>query len=99
MRAIVQRVTSASVAVENTTVGAIDRGLMVLVGLTHDDTERDMDHIVNKVLSLRLFENDAGKPWARSVRDIDGGVLCVSQVGIWLEIPSISRAVSWLLPC
>ncbi|KAJ8092781.1 D-tyrosyl-tRNA(Tyr) deacylase [Marasmius tenuissimus] len=78
MRAVIQRVASASVTVDNEIVSQISRGLMVLVGIGKDDTMADANIIINKILSLRVFD-DEGKMWKRSVKDIDGEVLCVSQ--------------------
>ncbi|ESK91395.1 d-tyrosyl-trna deacylase [Moniliophthora roreri MCA 2997] len=80
MRAVIQRVSSASVTVDNETVSQISRGLMVLVGIGTDDTMVDATTIINKILSLRVFDDQSdGKMWRKSVRDIDGDVLCVSQ--------------------
>ncbi|KAI5122218.1 hypothetical protein M0805_002707 [Coniferiporia weirii] len=81
MRAVVQRVTSASVKVDNEIISKISQGLMVLVGIGVDDTEADMQQIANKILSLRVF-NDTSDPaamWKKSVKDIKGEILCVSQ--------------------
>ncbi|KAH8117088.1 D-tyrosyl-tRNA deacylase [Phellopilus nigrolimitatus] len=81
MRAVVQRVASASVMVENEVISKISRGLMILVGIGVDDTEADMQQIANKILSLRIF-NDPSHPsamWKKSVKDINGEILCVSQ--------------------
>lgn len=78
MRAVVQRVKSASVVVDGETVGAIDEGLMVLLGAKRDDGSTDVAYIVEKVANLRIFEDAEGK-MNRSVLDIGGGVLVVSQ--------------------
>lgn len=78
MRAVIQRVTSASVLVEGQTVGAIGRGLLVLLGVARDDQDDDRRYIVNKIRELRIFEDDDGK-MNRSVADIGGEVLVVSQ--------------------
>ncbi|KAF9014118.1 D-Tyr tRNAtyr deacylase-like domain-containing protein [Cyathus striatus] len=81
MRAVIQRVTSASVSVDNEVISQISRGLMVLVGIGADDTDADVVTICNKVLSLRVFSDPANpeKMWRVSVKDIDGDILCVSQ--------------------
>ncbi|KZV65919.1 hypothetical protein PENSPDRAFT_744889 [Peniophora sp. CONT] len=79
MRAVVQRVLSASVAVDNETISQISRGLMVLVGIGIDDTTADMDILVKKILTLRVFDDANGNMWKSSVKDIAGEVLCVSQ--------------------
>lgn len=78
MRAVVQRVTEAAVRVNGETVGSIGRGFLVLVGVETGDTEADRRYIAEKVPHLRVFEDENGK-MNRSVRDIGGSVLCVSQ--------------------
>ncbi|KAF9532900.1 D-Tyr tRNAtyr deacylase-like domain-containing protein [Crepidotus variabilis] len=81
MRAIIQRVSSASVAVDNKVISRISTGLMVLVGIGIDDTEVDVAVLSKKILALRIFENpeQPGQMWKASVKDIEGEVLCVSQ--------------------
>jgi D-aminoacyl-tRNA deacylase len=80
MKLVIQRVTSASVAVSNTVVGQIGQGLCVLVGISKDDTLTDLDYAMRKILNVRLFTDPAtGKHWTKSVTDIDGGILLVSQ--------------------
>ncbi|KAG7094308.1 hypothetical protein E1B28_007910 [Marasmius oreades] len=79
MRAVVQRVASASVTVDSETVSQISQGLMVLVGIGKDDTMADATTLINKIIRLRVFDDTEGKMWKRSVKDIDGDVLCVSQ--------------------
>lgn len=78
MRAVVQRVTEAAVRVDGTVVGAIGHGLLVLVGVAADDTDRDADYLADKVAGLRCFRDDASK-FNRSVADVGGSVLAVSQ--------------------
>ncbi|TRM58570.1 D-Tyr tRNAtyr deacylase-like domain-containing protein [Schizophyllum amplum] len=81
MRAIIQRVSSASVTVDNEVVSRISKGLMVLVGIGTDDSATDAATIINKILNLRVFNDSAddAKMWKASVKDIDGDILCVSQ--------------------
>lgn len=81
MRAVIQRVASASVTVDNEIISKISKGIMVLVGIGVDDTEADMQHIANKILSLRIFNDtiDPSVMWKKSVKDINGEILCVSQ--------------------
>ncbi|XP_047435300.1 D-aminoacyl-tRNA deacylase 1 [Mugil cephalus] len=79
MRAIVQRVTKASVTVGDEQISSIGRGLCVLLGISVEDTQRDADYIVRKLLNLRLFEDENGRAWTKSVMDRDFEVLCVSQ--------------------
>ena len=78
MRAVVQRVSSASVAVDGEVVGACGRGLLVLGGVGHDDTDASARRLAEKVARLRVFENDEGR-FDRSLLDVGGEVLVVSQ--------------------
>ncbi len=78
MRAVVQRVREASVVVDELTVGAIDQGLMVLLGVARGDAPRDAVYLAEKTAGLRIFEDDEGK-MNRSVEEIGGGILVVSQ--------------------
>ena len=78
MRAVVQRVCSASVTVDGRTVGSIERGLLVYVGVGRVDTDLDVAYIVDKILHLRLFADGDGK-MNLSVLDLSGSVLVVSQ--------------------
>ena len=78
MRAVIQRVREASVVVEELTVGAIDQGLMVLLGVAREDAPRDAAYLAEKTAGLRIFEDDEGK-MNRSVEEIGGGILVVSQ--------------------
>ena len=78
MRALLQRVSKAKVTVDGEIVGAIQRGLVVLLGVTHDDTEAEAKWLANKIAGIRLFEDQAGK-MNLSLFDVDGSVLVVSQ--------------------
>lgn len=78
MRAVVQRVLSASVTVEETKVGEIGQGLLVLIGVARSDVQADADYLVEKIGGLRIFEDEDGK-MNRSVADVGGAVLAVSQ--------------------
>ena len=78
MRAVVQRVSAARVKVDERLVGAIRRGLLVLVGIAADDSLAEADWLLDKLLDLRIFENDLGK-FDKSLRDIHGELLLVSQ--------------------
>jgi D-tyrosyl-tRNA(Tyr) deacylase len=78
MRAVIQRVSKAQVGVDGETVGAISAGLLVLLGVTHGDSERDASYLARKTSGLRIFEDDSGK-MNRSVLDVEGEVLVVSQ--------------------
>jgi D-aminoacyl-tRNA deacylase len=78
MRAVVQRVSSASVRVDGETVGACGRGLLVLIGARHDDTSESATRLAAKVARLRIFPDDAGR-FDRSLLDVGGEALVVSQ--------------------
>lgn len=82
MRAVVQRVDHASVTVDGEVVGSIGRGLCVLVGVTHDDTDAEATKLADKLSKLRIFEDDQGK-MNRSVIDVGGEVLVVSQFTLY----------------
>lgn len=82
MKLVVQRVKSASVEVGGQPVGAIDAGLMVLVGVSHDDTAADAAHLAKKTARLRIFDDEAGV-MNRSVLDVGGAVLAVSQFTLY----------------
>lgn len=82
MRVVVQRSKEASVSVEGEIVGAIDRGLVLLVGITHEDTMEDVRWMADKVAGLRIFEDDAEK-MNHSVLDVGGSILSVSQFTLY----------------
>ena len=86
MRAVIQRVTSACVRVGERTVGEIERGLLVLLGVGRDDTDADVRYVAAKIHDLRVFESEAGKPMDRSVADIGGAVLVVSQFTVYGDV-------------
>jgi D-tyrosyl-tRNA(Tyr) deacylase len=88
--ALVQRVSQASVCVEGRSVGAIGRGLLVLVCAEPSDTEVQAAKLVDKLLKLRIFGDDAGK-MNRSVQDIAGGLLVVSQFTLAADTTSGNR--------
>lgn len=78
MKAVIQRVAHASVDVDEKTVGSCSRGLMVLLGVADGDTETDAELLCKKILNLRIFPDEAGK-MNRSLKDIDGEMLVISQ--------------------
>jgi len=85
MRAVVQRVTRAQVTVAARLTGAIDQGLLVLLGAGAGDTPTDLAYIVDKIVHLRIFSDAAGK-MNRSVLDVGGGVLVVSQFTLYGDV-------------
>lgn len=85
MRLVLQRVTQAAVHVDGQRVGAIEKGLLVFVGVGHDDGEADVAWAVEKIAGLRIFEDDGGR-MNRSVEDVAGGVLVVSQFTLYGDV-------------
>jgi len=90
MIALLQRVTHANVVVDGNTIGAINHGLMVLVCAERDDTEKQADYLLKKLLAYRVFSDDAGK-MNRSVTDVQGGLLLVPQFTLAADTNSGTR--------
>ena len=82
MRAVVQRVSEASVEIEGEEVGRIDHGIMVLLGVGHEDDPKDAANLADKVVNLRIFGDEQGK-MNRSLLDVGGGLLAISQFTLW----------------
>jgi D-aminoacyl-tRNA deacylase len=82
MRAVLQRVTRASVRVENEIVGEIGAGLLVLLGIARNDTERDISYLIDKILGLRVFDDENGQ-MNLSLVDAGGALLIVSQFTLY----------------
>ena len=78
MKAVIQRVTSAKVEVDGELIGSCGKGLMILLGVAVGDTEADLDRMLQKMVKLRIFEDENGK-MNRSIQDVDGEMLVVSQ--------------------
>lgn len=78
MRTVLQRVSKASVTVDGKVISSIKTGLLVLLGIEDTDGKGDIDWLANKILNLRIF-NDENEVMNRSVKDIDGGIIVVSQ--------------------
>lgn len=98
MKALIQRVRCASVSVDNTQVGSIGQGLLVLLGVERNDSHEQVEKLLDKVLQYRVFPDSAGK-MNRSVRDMGGGVLLVSQFTLAADTgkglrPSFSSAAA-----
>ena len=98
MRAVVQRVTQASVTVGDETVGKIGPGIMVLIGISSEDADKDLKYITDKVMNLRIFDDENGV-MNRSVLDVGGSILAVSQFTLYGDArggrrPSYIRAAS-----
>jgi len=85
MRAVVQRVSRARVTVGNDAVGDIGRGLLVLLGVGHEDSEADAEYLADKIIGLRVFEDDNGK-MNKAVGEAEGRVLAVSQFTLYGDV-------------
>jgi len=94
MRAVVQRVTRASVTVDAEIVGEIGNGLVVLLGVGRDDTEKDATYLVEKIAALRIFDDEAGRMNC-SVKDVHGALLIVSQFTLYGDVRRGLRP-SWI---
>lgn len=88
MRAVIQRVASASVIADGEMVSSIGRGLCVLIGISRDDTREDMDYIIRKILNLKLFCDDKDHRWLDSVVDKGYEILCLSQITLYHTLKS-----------
>jgi len=90
MRVLIQRVASANVVVNETVTGAIEQGLLLLVGITHADSEATEDRIADKVVKLRIFGDEQGL-MNKSVLDVGGGLLAVSQFTLYADAKKGNR--------
>jgi D-tyrosyl-tRNA(Tyr) deacylase len=98
MRAVVQRVTRASVTIEGETTGSIKQGLLVLLGVARDDSEADARYLAGKIVALRIFD-DAEGTMNLSLKDVGGGMLVISQFTLYGDVkrglrPSWSAAAA-----
>ncbi len=99
MRAVVQRSYEASVKVDDKTIGAIDWGMVVLLGVKDNDTEEDLKYILRKVLNLRIFDDENGV-MNKSILDVGGSILLISQFTLYGDVrkgnrPSYSNAAGF----
>jgi D-tyrosyl-tRNA(Tyr) deacylase len=94
MRAVIQRATRAKVTVNDEIVGEIGKGLVVLLGIARDDTKLDAAYLADKTTSMRIFDDDEGK-MNRSVKEVNGGVLIVSQFTLYGDVRRGLRP-SWI---
>lgn len=90
MRLLVQRVSKASVKVNNKIIGKINEGFLVLLGITHEDTEKTADYLVKKLLNLRIFK-DENEKMNLSIRDIEGELLIISQFTLYANTKEGNR--------
>jgi len=98
MKIVIQRVSSASVRVSEEIIGQIDKGLLLFAGFHKNDIEEDLRWVCNKIIKLRIFEDEEGK-MNRSVREVGGGLLVVSQFTLYGNAkkgtrPSFTEAAS-----
>jgi D-tyrosyl-tRNA(Tyr) deacylase len=84
MRALIQRAKDASVTIDAEKTGSIKNGLVVLLGVTHEDTKKDVAYIVNKVVHLRIFE-DKNEKMNLSLKDVEGSILSISQFTLYAD--------------
>lgn len=90
MKLVIQRVTKASVTVENNMVGKIGKGFLVLLGVGLEDSEKEADYLVQKLIKLRVFEDENGK-MNLSLKDIEGELLIVSQFTLYADCSGGNR--------
>lgn len=90
MKVVVQRVSRASVTVDDHITGSIGLGLLLLIGIGENDTEKDLDWVCKKITRLRIFEDESGK-MNRSVLDVDGNILAVSQFTLYGDVRKGNR--------
>ena len=98
MRLVIQRVNNAKVEVDNKVVGNIDKGYMVLVGFGKHDTRKEADYMVNKIMHLRVFEDDEGR-MNLNINDVQGELLLIPQFTLYGDVshnnrPSFSNAMN-----
>ena len=86
MRAVVQRVTEARVRIDDRVAGEIGHGLVVLLGIARDDAPEDAAYVAAKLRDIRIFEGDAGRHMDRSVADVGGSVLVISQFTLYGDV-------------
>ena len=84
MRLVIQRVKNAKVDIDGKTVSSIGKGLLVLLGVTHEDTKETVDYLVKKLCKLRVFEDENGK-MNLSIKDVEGKLLIVSQFTLYAD--------------
>ncbi|MBF6625920.1 D-aminoacyl-tRNA deacylase [Tuanshanicoccus lijuaniae] len=90
MRVIIQKVTSSQVTVDNEVVGKSGVGLLLLVGVTHDDQAEDIDYCVRKIINMRIFE-DENQKMNLSLKDVNGSILSISQFTLYADTKKGNR--------
>ena len=90
MRCVIQRVTNASVAIDGEVVGKCGKGYMILIGVSVDDTDKDLEYMATKIPTLRIFEDENGK-MNKSILDVGGEILAISQFTLYGDARSQRR--------
>ena len=90
MKILVQRCDNAKVDVDNKTVGSIEKGLMLLVSFTNTDTSKEIDYLINKVINLRIFDDENGV-MNKSILDVGGSILSISQFTLYADTSKGNR--------
>ena len=90
MKFLIQRVSKASVEIENKEVGKIGKGFLVLIGITHDDTQEKADYLIKKLINLRIFEDEKGK-MNLNINQVNGELLLVSQFTLYANTKDGNR--------
>ncbi|KAJ5118833.1 kinesin light chain 1 [Penicillium atrosanguineum] len=83
MKVVIQRVKSASVSVDSELISTIGKGLLVFAGVGKEDTQKEADQVVNKVLKAKFWPDEDGGQWKKNVQDIEGEILCISQFTLY----------------
>lgn len=90
MRAVIQRVSEASVTIDEQVIGKIDKGFMILLGIHEEDTQEDADYLIRKIPLLRIFEDAEGK-MNQTIQDVKGSILSVSQFTLYADTKKGNR--------
>lgn len=90
MRAVIQRVSQASVTIDEQVIGKIDKGYMILLGIHEEDTQEDADYLIRKIPLLRIFEDAEGK-MNQTIQDVNGSILSVSQFTLYADTKKGNR--------
>ena len=90
MKAVIQRVKSASVTIDDTIVGSISQGFMILLGIHEEDTKEDVDYLVRKITMMRIFEDEAGK-MNLNIDAVAGSILSISQFTLYADTKKGNR--------
>lgn len=90
MRAVIQRVSQASVTIDEQVIGKIDKGYMILLGIHEEDTQEDADYLIRKIPLLRIFEDVEGK-MNQTIQDVNGSILSVSQFTLYADTKKGNR--------